>query len=127
MFSFPLIWRRKKIVLIAKCLAAFFSLFITAPGCDLVKEEILPGEVPPVPAECKKESNLHTKTLDGLYRLGQVSQLQVSRAARRLHECLINSGLSDSEAKGIIKKQGKTVKERVEKEGVKKSEDFFVF
>jgi hypothetical protein len=49
------------------------------------------------------------------------------RSATRLHECLINSGITDAEARGMIKKTEEAMRKKVEKEGIKESDDFFVF
>ncbi|MHA2219928.1 MAG: hypothetical protein ACXACY_28880 [Candidatus Hodarchaeales archaeon] len=110
-----------------KGITVFFFILLIGAGCNLLQEEETLKGLPSIPRECRKQSNLYTKTLDGMYRLAQVSQFQVGRAATRLHECLINSGITDAEARGIIKKKDETIKKKIEKEGIKSSDDFFVF
>jgi hypothetical protein len=80
-----------------KGITAFFFILLIGAGCNLLQEEESVEGLPPIPRECRKQSNLYTTALDGMYRLAQVSQFQVGRAATRFHECLINSGITDAE------------------------------
>jgi hypothetical protein len=89
-------------------------------------EEIPPGQLPPIPDECMGLSESHTNALFGAYTTGQVSQLQITRAANTFYECLKDAGLSNSEAKGIIKNKENTLKVELEK-GQKGNQGFFPF
>jgi hypothetical protein len=117
---------RKKIA--TRChLIIAFTIVLTAFGCKELTEKISSGQLPAIPSECTKSSNYHKKVLDGIYRMGQVSKMQLRRAEDQLFTCLKDTGLSRQEALGMIKKQDEEYREKVEKEGVKSGSDMFVF
>ncbi|GBE04582.1 MAG TPA: hypothetical protein ENG95_05805 [Nitrospirae bacterium] len=96
----------KKTAFTAKIIVLFFSICMITSGCDMLKEEAIPENLPPVPVACMKESNLYANALYGLSNpLANVSQLQVSRMAGKFAACLENEGLTPAEARGIVKKQ----------------------
>lgn len=108
-------------------IAVAFIVVLAAFGCKELTGEISYDQLPEIPDECTKPSNYHKKVLDGIYRMGQVSKMQLRRAEDQLFTCLKESGLSRLEALGMLKKQDEEYREKVEKEGVKSGKDMFVF
>jgi hypothetical protein len=101
--------------------------FVAGFGCDFLKEKITTDEVEYVPDECNKVFNLFSNTLKGLYETGQVSQLQVTRAANKFEECLIDEGLTGTEARDIIRDYAEEIREETEEEEGKEPKQMFVF
>lgn len=86
-------------------------------GCDFFKrEEIPPEELPPVPESCAALSNQYSHALKLAYSSAEVSQLQITRIANQFAHCMEDEGLSEAEARGIVKNIEKTVREQGEKE-----------
>ncbi len=103
--------------------AGFLKLFIlfvlliglALSGCEFLdKEEIPPDQLPPVPAACSKESNFYANALYGAYERAEVSQLQVARMANKFSDCLQSAGLSEAEARGIVRNQEKTYRDKLD-------------
>jgi hypothetical protein len=87
-------------------------------GCDFFKkEEIPPEKLPPVPESCVTLSNQYSHALMLAHSSAEVSQLQITRIANQFVQCMEDTGLSEAEAKGIVKNMEKTVREKGEKEG----------
>ena len=86
-------------------------------GCDFFKkEEIPPENLPPVPESCTALSNQYSHALKLAYSSVEVSQLQITRVANQFAHCMEGEGLSEAEAKGIVKNIEKTVRVQGEKE-----------
>jgi hypothetical protein len=87
-------------------------------GCDFFKkEEIPPEKLPPVPEACAALSNQYSHALMLAQSSAEVSQLQITRIASQFAQCMEDAGLSEAEAKGIVKNIEKTVREKGEKDG----------
>lgn len=98
-----------------KIIVLFCCILMVSAGCEfLEKEEIPPDQLPPVPAACSKESNIYANALYGAYEHAEVSQMQIRRVAKEFSKCLQNSGLSEAEARGIVKNQEKTFRDTLE-------------
>jgi hypothetical protein len=85
-------------------------------GCDFFKKEPVPPEqLPPVPESCATLSNQYSHALKVAHSSAEVSQLQITRIASHFAQCMEDAGLSEAEAKGIVKNIEKTVREEGEK------------
>ena len=93
-----------------KLIIVIFSICIIGLGCELQEEEIPLEQLPPIPNECYGISKRHSDALYGAYTLLEVSQLQLARITNEFFECLKNEGLSEPEAKGIIKNKEEIAK-----------------
>jgi hypothetical protein len=97
---------------------AIFIAGMLAAGCDFFKkEEIPPEKLPPVPESCAPLSAQYSQALKVAYSSAEVSQLQITRIANQFAQCMENEGLSEAEAKGIVKNIEKTVREEGERGG----------
>jgi hypothetical protein len=105
--------------LFMKHIRVILLVFIVFLGCDMFIEEIPPEDLPSIPDECSRESNILDNALFGAYTSAKVSQMQITRVTNQFAECLKNSGLSRAEVKGIIDNKKKTIQEEVEKGGGK--------
>jgi hypothetical protein len=100
--------RRKKFVII---ITAIFVTGLFSFGCDFSKkEEIPPEKLPPVPEACAQLSNQYTNALRLAYSSAEVSQLQITRIASHFAQCMEDAGLSEAEARGIVKNMEKTIR-----------------
>jgi hypothetical protein len=98
--------------------SAIFIMGIVSFGCDFFKkEEIPPERLPPVPESCAALSNQYSHALMLAQSSAEVSQLQITRIANQFAQCMEDAGLSEAEAKGIVKNIEKTVREKGEKGG----------
>jgi hypothetical protein len=87
-------------------------------GCDFSKkEEIPPEKLPPVPEACAALSNQYSNALMLAHSSAEVSQLQITRVASHFAQCMEDAGLSEAEARGIVKNTEKTIREEGEKGG----------
>jgi hypothetical protein len=87
-------------------------------GCDFFKkEEIPPENLPPVPELCSALSNEYSHALLLAQSSVEASQLQITRIANQFAQCMEDAGLSEAEAKGIVKNIEKTVRKKEEKGG----------
>jgi len=87
-------------------------------GCDsFKKEEILPENLPPVPEACAALSDEYSQALVLAQSAVEASQLQITRIANHFAQCMQDAGLSEAEAKGIVKNMEKTVRKKEEKGG----------
>ena len=94
----------------------FFIAGTLSFGCDTFKkEEIPPEELPPVPEACAALSNQYSQALKVAYSSAEVSQLQITRIANQFAQCMEDEGLSEAQAKGIVKNIEKRVREEGEK------------
>ena len=92
-------------------------LGIVSVGCDFFKkDEISPENLPPVPEACAALSNQFTHALKLAYSSVEVSQLQLTRVANQFAQCMEGEGLSEAEARGIIKNIETTEREQAEKD-----------
>jgi hypothetical protein len=108
---------KRKIVLI-RIISVIFIMGMVAFGCDFSKKEEIPAEkLPPVPESCATLSNQYSHALKLAHSSAEVSQLQITRIASQFAQCMENAGLSEAEAKGILKNIEKTVSEEEEKGG----------
>jgi hypothetical protein len=84
-------------------------------GCDFFKKEAIPPEkLPPVPESCTTLSNQYSHALKLAHSSAEVSQLQITRVANQFAQCMEGEGLSEAEARGIVKNIEKTVREEGE-------------
>jgi hypothetical protein len=98
--------------------SVIFIIGMVSFGCDFSKkEEIPPEKLPPVPESCVALSNQYSHALTLAYSSVEVSQLQVTRIANQFARCMEDAGLSEAEAKGIVKNIEQTVREKGEKGG----------
>ncbi len=98
-----------------KIIVLFCCILMVSAGCEFLdKEEIPPDQLPPVPAACSKESNFYANALYGAYERAEVSQLQVARMANKFSDCLQSAGLSEAEARGIVRNQEKTYRDKLD-------------
>jgi hypothetical protein len=98
--------------------SAIFIIGIVSFGCDFSnKEEIPPEKLPPVPDTCTALSNQYSTALRLAYSSAEVSQLQITRVASHFAQCMEDAGLSEAEAKGIMKNMEKTIRAEGEKSG----------
>jgi hypothetical protein len=98
--------------------SAIFIMGMVSFGCDFFKkEEIPPERLPPVPESCAALSNQYSHALMLAHSSAEVSQLQITRIASQFAQCMEDAGLSEAEAKGIVKNIEKTVREKGEKGG----------
>jgi hypothetical protein len=105
--------KRKSFITIV---SVIFIVGILSAGCDFFKEEEIPPEkLPPVPESCAPLSAQYSQALRIAYSSAEVSQLQITRIANQFAQCMENEGLSEAEAKGIVKNIEKTVREEGEK------------
>ena len=87
-------------------------------GCNLSKKEEIPQEkLPPVPEACTALSNQYSNALRLAHSSAEVSQLQITGVASRFAQCMQDEGLSEAEARGIVKDMEKTSREEAEKRG----------
>jgi hypothetical protein len=87
-------------------------------GCDFFKkEEIPPENLPPVPESCAALSNEYSQALILAQSAVEASQMQITRIASQFVKCMEDAGLSEAEAKGIVKNIEKTVRKKEEKGG----------
>ena len=87
-------------------------------GCDFFKkEEISPENLPPVPESCAALSNEYSQALILAQSAVEASQMQITRIASQFAKCMEDAGLSEAEAKGIVKNIEKTVRKKEEKGG----------
>jgi hypothetical protein len=95
-----------------------FIIGMVSFGCDFFKkEEIPPEKLPPVPEACAALSNQYSHALMLAQSSAEVSQLQITRIANQFAQCMEEAGLSEAEAKGIVKNIEKTGREKGEKDG----------
>jgi hypothetical protein len=93
-------------------------IFMVSFGCDFFKkEEVPPEKLPPVPEACAALSNQYSHALMLAQSSAEVSQLQITRIANQFAQCMEDAGLSEAEAKGILKNIEKTGREKGEKGG----------
>jgi hypothetical protein len=96
--------------------SVIFIVGMLSVGCDIFKkEEIPPEKLPPVPDACATLSDQYSHALKLAYSSAEVSQLQITRIANQFAQCMENEGLSEAEAKGIVKNIEKTVRKEGEK------------
>jgi len=108
---------KRKIFLIT-IVSVIFIMGIVSFGCDFFKkEEIHPEKLPPVPESCAVLSNQYSHALMLAHSSAEVSQLQITRVASQFAKCMEDAGLSEAEAKGIVRNIEKTVREKGEKGG----------
>jgi hypothetical protein len=101
-----------------RIVSVIFIMGMVAFGCDFSKkEEIPPEKLPPVPESCATLSNQYSHALMLAHSSAEVSQLQITRIASQFAQCMEDAGLSEAEAKGIVKNMEKTVREEGEKGG----------
>jgi hypothetical protein len=93
-----------------------FIMGMVSFGCDMFKkEEIPPEKLPPVPDACAAFSNQYSHALKLAHSSVEVSQLQIARIANQFAHCMEDEGLSEAEARGIVKNIEKTVRAEGEK------------
>jgi len=93
-----------------------FIVGMVSLGCDMFKkEEIPPEKLPPVPESCAPLSNQYSHALKLAHSSVEVSQLQIARVANQFAQCMEDAGLSEAEARGIVKNIEKTVRTEGEK------------
>ncbi|MCG2721437.1 MAG: hypothetical protein L6290_05395 [Thermodesulfovibrionales bacterium] len=93
-----------------------FIVGMVSFGCDIFKkEEIPPEKLPLVPESCAALSNQYSHALKLAHSSVEVSQLQIARVANQFAHCMEDAGLSEAEARGIVKNIEKTVREEGEK------------
>jgi hypothetical protein len=110
------LYNSKKFII--RIVSVIFIMGMVVFGCDFSKkEEIPPEKLPPVPESCITLSNQYSHALKLAYSSAEVSQLQVTRIESQFVQCMENAGLSEAEAKGIVKNIEKTVSEEEEKGG----------
>jgi hypothetical protein len=98
--------------------SVIFIASVLSFGCDFSKkEEIPPEKLPPVPEACASLSNKYSTALKLAYLSAEVSQLQITRMASHFAQCMEDAGLSEAEAKGILKNMEKTTRQETEKSG----------
>jgi hypothetical protein len=107
--------KRKKFFIIV---SVIFIIGLLSFGCDFSKkEEIPPEKLPPVPEACAALSNQYSNALRLAYSSAEVSQLQITRVASHFAQCMEAAGLSEAEARGIVKNMEKTIRAEGEKSG----------
>ena len=105
----------KRNILFITIVIVIFIMGIVS-GCDfLKKEEIPPENLPPVPESCAALSNEYSHALVLAQSAVEASQLQITRIANHFAQCMEDAGLSEAEAKGIVKNMEKTVRKKEEK------------
>ena len=101
-----------------RIVSVIFIMGMVSFGCDFSKkEEIPPEKLPPVPESCAALSNQYSHALMLAHSSAEVSQLQITRVAGQFAQCMEDAGLSEAEAKGIVKNMEKTIREEGEKGG----------
>jgi hypothetical protein len=106
----------KRNILFITIVIVIFIMGIVSFGCDLLKkEEIPPEKLPPVPESCAALSNEYSHALVLAQSSVEASQLQITRIANHFAQCMEDAGLSEAEAKGIVKNIEKTVRKKEEK------------
>lgn len=85
-------------------------------GCDSSKKEIPPDQLPPVPETCSGLSTQYSQALAAAHSSVEASQVQVTRIASQFAHCMEEAGLSEAEARGIVKNMERTAGEQGEKE-----------
>jgi hypothetical protein len=107
--------KRKKFFIIV---GVIFIIGLPSFGCDFSKkEEIPPEKLPPVPEACAELSNQYSNALRLAYSSAEVSQLQITRVASHFAQCMEDAGLSEAEARCIVKNMEKTIRAEGEKSG----------
>jgi hypothetical protein len=115
----------KKYILFITIVIVIFIMGIISTGCDLSKKEVIPPEkLPPVPEACAALSNEYSHALELAQSAVEASQLQITRIASHFAQCMEDAGLSEAEAKGIVKNMEKTVRKKEEK-GNSQEEHFY--
>jgi hypothetical protein len=108
----------KRNILFISMVVVIFIMGMLSFGCDFFKkEEIPPENLPPVPESCVALSNEYSHALMLAQSSVEASQLQVTRIASQFAKCMEDAGLSEAEAKGIVKNIEKSVRKKEEKGG----------
>ncbi|MDQ7787849.1 MAG: hypothetical protein RDU01_09580 [Thermodesulfovibrionales bacterium] len=106
----------KRIIFFITIVSVIFIVSIVSFGCEFFKkEEIPPEKLPPVPESCAALSNQYAHALMLAHSSAEVSQLQITRVANQFAHCMEDAGLSEGEARGIVKNIEKMVREQGEK------------
>jgi hypothetical protein len=94
-------------------------------GCDFSnKEEIPPEELPPVPEACAPLSSEYAHAIRLAQSSVEVSQLQITRIASHFAQCMEEAGLSEEEARGIVRDIEKKTRRKGEKGGSQEWDTF---
>jgi hypothetical protein len=108
----------KRNILFISIVIFIFIMGMVSFGCDFFKkEEISPENLPPVPESCAALSNEYSQALMLAQSAVEASQLQITRIASQFAKCMEEAGLSEAEAKGIVKNIEKSVRKKEEKGG----------
>ena len=108
----------KRRIFFIRVVSVIFITGMVSFGCDFSKkEEIPPEKLPRVPEACAALSNQYSNALMLAHSSAEVSQLQITRIASHFAQCMEDAGLSEAEARGIVKNMEKTTREEGEKGG----------